>query len=271
MDNSKEAIIGYCQRNKELFTKAIGKFEERGILNSEMLLVCAVSKELDLDILIESGRYRGQSTQVLSKFLDGSKTKVESVEIFRDDNAKYVESALKQSRNVKLYYGDAHYLIPKIVRKNKGKKIGILFDGPKGKKAINIFKHALNIGKGDVLVGFFHDVRKPSKEMPNMERDNVEKSFSECFFTDDDNFLEKFSELDESCISERWKPGLITGKPIGSYGPTLGLVFSSEKDMESAEKEKIYLALKCFSESVYFWLMLFQDKIRLALNLKRRV
>lgn len=268
---NKEKIIGFCQKNKEPFEKIISNFEDRGILNSEMLLVCSISKELDLDILIESGRYRGQSTRILSKFFDGYKTKIESIEIFRDDNAKHVESILGQSRNIKLHYGDAHHLVPKIIKKNRNKKIGILFDGPKGKRAINIAKYAISLGKENILVIFFHDTRKPTREKPNLERENVEKSFSNYFFTDDSEFLEKFSDLDKNCISEKWKPGLINRKSIGSYGPTIGMVLPSKKDIALAKKEKTFLALKCFFEAVYFWLILVQDKIRLALGLKRRV
>ena len=57
------ASFGYDQLNT--LTK---KYEERGILHSEMLAICSICKKLNIDIIIESGRGRGQSTEILSKF-----------------------------------------------------------------------------------------------------------------------------------------------------------------------------------------------------------
>jgi hypothetical protein len=239
-DPLKTEIMKAAKHQQKPFSHLIGSFEDRGILNSEMLLVCSLAEELGTEIFIESGRWRGQSTEVLAQYFRKKPVSIESIELFRDRNASYVETKMKPYKNVRLHYGDANYLIPKLVRIHRGKKIAILFDGPKGNDAVDVFRLALTITP-TILIGFFHDMRQPSKMMPNPQRKEMEKAFRNVFFSDDTDFLKSFSHLDETCLEELWQPYKIAGKTIGSYGPTLAAVIPSPSDYEEAKKDQLHL------------------------------
>ncbi len=238
----KDLVFESSRKFLHDFEKTVGNFEERGILNSEMLLVCAVSEELGVEVFIESGRWKGQSTQILTKYFEGKPVLIESIEAFWDENAAYVEKKLKGKDNLNLHYGDAHELIPKLAKKHKNKKVAFLFDGPKGQAALDIFRLALSYSDG-IVAGFFHDMRKPVEGMPTASRYEMEGVFRQAFYTDDKEFVAEFSYLDESCKVDIWHPYSIDGKPIGSYGPTIGFVFPSQEDKKSANKEKIHLSI----------------------------
>lgn len=239
----KNVVLTAAQKHERLFRNAIGKFEERGVLNSEMLAACSVAEELGVDVFIESGRWRGHSTEILARYFGGKPVQVESIELFRDDNARYVERKMRPYANTTLRYGDANRLIPYLARKYRNKKIAILFDGPKGRRAIDLFRLSL-AESPHVIVGFFHDMRQPTETMPNPERGLMEKSFEQVFFTDDTDFVKGFRDLDKSCMTALWKPYSIDGKPIGSYGPTLAVAVPTQRDRQKAHYSKSVLKLK---------------------------
>jgi len=80
-------VLDSCEKFKSKFENSIGIYEERGILHSEMLAVCSVIENLGVDIVLESGRCRGQSTEVLAKYFLSTKIKIVSVEFVKDENA----------------------------------------------------------------------------------------------------------------------------------------------------------------------------------------
>lgn len=220
---------------KERFACIMDGYEERGILHSEMLAVCSVIQNLDIDMVIESGRYRGQSTEILAKYFSDTNTKIVSIERNKDENAKYVENKLKNYSNLKLMYGDANDVIPKILAKHQGERVSILFDGPKGEEAIKIFKEV--ICDSEVIAGFFHDMRKPTEGMLNPHRKIMENSFDRIFFTDDNEYVTSFRYLDQDCLpknnivtDDSWRPWMKGNNKIGSYGPTLAVVLPVQKE-----------------------------------------
>lgn len=222
--------------HKERFVCIMNGYEERGILNSEMLAVCSVIQDLDIDMVIESGRYKGQSTEILVKYFSDTKTKIVSIEINRDKNAKYTEDRLKHYSNLKLMYGDANDVISKVLAKHRGERMAILFDGPKGEEAIRIFKKVI-CDFPEVIAGFFHDMRKPTEKMPNLGRTIMENSFDRFFFTDDNKYVRTFGYLDQSCLlkdntitEHSWRPWMKGNDKIGSYGPTLAVVLPVPKE-----------------------------------------
>ena len=234
----KEFAIGSSKKYVDVFSSSIRDvvFEDRGILNSEMLLVCSMILEKNIDVLIESGRFLGQSTEVLARFFLGKPVIIESIEIFRDKNAEHVEEKLTYYENVHLLYGDAQSLVPNLVRKYRGKNIAILFDGPKGLEAIRVYQKALLVGGTDVKVGFFHDMRRGVVGMPSASREILERECSDCFFSDDKEFVSLFQELDSECQNHEWSPYKIAGREIGSYGPTIGITIPSKEDYAYAKK-----------------------------------
>jgi len=243
----KAFIMAASRRHEKKFSTVIRGFEERGILYSEMLAVCSISSEMDIDVLIESGRYRAQSTVVLARYFFGTKTKIISIEKNKDENAMFAENILKDCSDVELIYGDAKNIMPSLVKKYRNKKIAILFDGPKGKEAIDIFKD-LVLNSKDVLVGFFHDAKKPSKDVPNPGRELLEKDFERIFFTDDPEYVHAFKQMDEACMTKgvitehSWRPWMKGSRYMPSYGPTIAVVMPTGKN----RNKKINLISKMF-------------------------
>lgn len=233
----KQRVLDASRKHREEFSRITGGFEDRGILNSEMLAVCSVAEELGAEVFIESGRWLGQSTEILARYFQGKPIAVESVEAFYDENALHVEKKLAGKSNLNLLYGDANIVIPHLAKKYRGKKIALLFDGPKGEAALDVFRLAL-LKNDQVVAGFFHDMRRPTPEMPNGSRQAMERVFPRAFYTDDRDFVEEFQALDAGCDTALWQPYSIDGKHIGSYGPTIGLVLPEKQDWEKARKER---------------------------------
>lgn len=233
----KRVVLDASRKHREEFSHITGGFEDRGILNSEMLAVCSVAEELGAEVFIESGRWLGQSTEILARYFEGKPVLVESVEAFHDENAVHVEKKLAGKNNLHLLYGDANLVIPRLAQKYRGKKVALLFDGPKGEAALDVFRLAL-LKNDQVVAGFFHDMRRPTPEMPNCSRQEMETVFPVAFYTDDQDFVEEFKSLDTGCDTALWQPYSIDGKKIGSYGPTIGLVLPEKQDWEKSRKEQ---------------------------------
>jgi len=238
-ESLKSFIINSAKHYKDQFKRYSDGFEERGILNSEMLLICAMISAMGINIIIESGRYRGRSTEILAKFFQDTNVKIISIELLKDENADYVEKKLQSYKNVKLLYGDTNIVLPKIIFREK-KSMAILFDGPKGKEAIDLFKRLLSINS-NIKVGFFHDMRKALNDLPNPSRNNMEKSiFNRIFFSDDNDYVQNFKEFDEGLtfyedeITEHsWRPYKKGEKHSSSYGPTVAVVVPFYKEISS--------------------------------------
>lgn len=233
----KERVLVSARKHREEFSKITSGFEDRGILNSEMLAACSLAEDLGVEVFIESGRWLGQSTEILARYFEQKPIVVESIEAFYDDNARHVEKKLEGKKNLHLLYGDANLVVPQLMKKHRGKKVALLFDGPKGQAALDVFRLSL-ILHSDVAVGFFHDMRQPTEEMSNRSRSEMETVFPDSFYTDDTDFVQEFSDVDAGCDTALWRPYAIDGKKIGSYGPTLGIVVPEEKDRRTAQGEK---------------------------------
>ncbi|MBN2289124.1 MAG: hypothetical protein JXQ83_07310 [Candidatus Glassbacteria bacterium] len=222
----KKLVMGECAKRKEKFRKFNFDFQIRGILHSEMLIVCALCEALGIEVIIESGRCRGQSTYLLAKYFADSDVKIESIEINRDQNALYCEQRLHPfSEKVNLLYGDCRTLLPGLLKKHRGRKLAILFDGPKGEPALEIFHQSVRSRNGNsVVAGFFHDTKKgvPFRSL-------YESGYKRAFFSDDEDFVEKFREIDKPCLPKdgdsitehTWRPYMKGRRRMGSYGPTL--------------------------------------------------
>lgn len=253
---SENIVFNACDNYVSEFKSTIGEFEERGILHSEMLAVCAICDVLDIDVFIESGRARGQSTLILAKNFINKNVRLISIELNRDSNALFAEERLNIYKNVELLYGDSHILMPKIVKKLSGKNIAVLLDGPKGENAIRLFKMLLSTS-GNIQVGFFHDTRKGTPA-----RDLIVKQFSRIFFTDNEKYVEKFKSLDKKCMPKNggeitihtWRPFMKGNDEIKSYGPTLAVVFPTTHESKAA-REHYFTIMKQIIKSKIIYLI----------------
>ncbi len=207
------------------FAPIAGGYEERGILHSEMLAVCGVCEALDVDVIIESGRCRGQSTLVLARYFERSDCEIVSVELERDENADFAEARLASFANVELLFGDSGRVLPELIERFAGRRIALLIDGPKGIEALNLVHKAFALSP-DVAAAFVHDMR-----IDTPQRAAVAGYPFRAFHTDDEQYRRAFERLDDACLPapgqeitmHTWRPFLKGHDAIPGYGPTLGV------------------------------------------------
>jgi hypothetical protein len=220
-------------------------YEQRGILNSEMLTVCALCDRLGAEVIIESGRARGQSTWVLARYFQhsgrsGRPVNIASIELERDADAVFAEERLANFANVQLLYGDAFKMLPLMLKSLEGRRIAILLDGPKGAPAIELLRRCF-AQSTDVVAGFIHDTRRGTPQ-----RAQLEESAHRVFFTDDEEFVAAYSHLDRTCVPgdgeeitmHTWRPGMKGEDRIESYGPTLAILLPDAATAASAASQK---------------------------------
>jgi len=92
----KDEIIKVCLDNLPKFKEIIQemRFENKGIFNSEMLLFISLVNYFGVNLIIESGRARGYSTQIIAEFFkkviidkhDPKKIREEVAEFRKDFN-----------------------------------------------------------------------------------------------------------------------------------------------------------------------------------------
>jgi hypothetical protein len=223
----RDLVIHTAGKKTDRFRQVLCNYEERGILHSEMLAVCALCDEIGIEVIIESGRCRGQSTLTLARYFEDQHVQLISIELVRDENALFAEERLAHYGNVQLLYGDSRKLMPRLVGELAGKRIAVLLDGPKGQIAIDLVKTLIQQSE-NIVVAFFHDMRKGVPQ-----RSIMENNFRRVFFTDDQKYVETFSELDAECqprpgtriTMHTWRPYMKGHNRIESYGPTLAVVF----------------------------------------------
>ena len=221
--------------NKEIeteFTDRVLPLEcaSRGILASEGFAFCCYCKQHNIDLIIESGVYNGQSTLIWSKF-------------FPDIHIIAIDRELKQSTIEKLAWNKkiilkkqagrsfVHYCI----KNNPEKRIAVFIDGPKGNAAIELTKQCFMFE--NVFVAAMHDTHKVSFNKPNKTRTIVDDTHGFSFHSDNLEFVNQFSFMDspKNYIGQGdediyWLPGYLMSKKsgmirsLGSYGPTISIM-----------------------------------------------
>ncbi|MHC4158903.1 MAG: hypothetical protein ACYSSO_07465 [Planctomycetota bacterium] len=213
LTNADKIITEYEKQIKNI------PYEEKGVLFSELLFLLAATSSLEPKQVLESGRARGQSTYILGLCIPESKV----ISIERNStspDALVAESRLKNVTNVYTLYGDARVLLPALI------ELGdiVIIDGPKGFRAIRLALTLLRTGNASCV--FVHDIYK---SLP--ERRFIEQNISDAFFSDDEQFTERFSHLDKLCWDtingndlSGWQPYYFKGAKQQSYGPTLACI-----------------------------------------------
>ena len=231
-------------------------YEPRGIFNSEMAAVIALSVATGVDVFVESGRARGHSTLLLAKHLGPVGIAIHSFDRDRNADAVYSEAKLTGLPRLHLHYGDSRLLIPQFVAGLAGKRIGLLVDGPKDRKAFALLSDCL-IRSDDIAVAFVHDLPR-YKNSPSEGRVYAQKYFEDPFFTDDAEFVERFGYLDAPVFAAtdadkgHWKPYRNGELEMASYGPTLGVFIPAGADRKAATQrgvsvsapQRLYWSLK---------------------------
>lgn len=220
----KNEIITACKQVVPAFLEILRdeRYQLRGVLNSEALLIIAVAKHFGVKSIIESGRARGHSTNLLAKYFQSTpEIRILSIDLDNhSQDAKYSEKYLQKFNNLTLIYGDSFEVIPKSIC---GDCI-IFIDGPKGEDALELCSNLLLDSR--VKAVLIHDLHKNV-----FPRDIAELIYTSTFFSDDEDFVKAFKALDDDCWSvmksTNYSPYVRDGKSVLSYGHTLGAIFNS--------------------------------------------
>jgi hypothetical protein len=234
-----EEIIQACRNNLDQYIPLAKDYIDRGSLHSENLLMCAISQAVEADVIMESGRFKGQSTYCLGKFFESKGITIESIDLDRltaaqvmnlslsevDSVHSYAEQRLRNLSNVRLHYGNSFKLLLRLLKEYLNQRVAIFIDGPKEHVAVDLAFRCL-MNHPNIPVVFIHDCpqKYPARKV-------MEEAFEYTFFSDHKDFLDVFSYLDETCQGEYWQPYYQKGKLTSSYGPTLGIAFPQEEDI----------------------------------------
>ncbi|MFM9995472.1 MAG: hypothetical protein ACKVU4_06675 [Phycisphaerales bacterium] len=233
---AREAVTASARAAEERFSPLADGYQERGILNSEMLAVCGTCDRLGVDVILESGRCRGQSTLVLARYFLNRSVRIVSVELDRNEeggvNSVFAEARLAPFKSVELLYGDGTRIIPELLRTMPDARVAVLLDGPKGMPAVG-FLDNLFAEHANVAAAFLHDTRRGTPQRAELERADRPGGARRAFFTDDAEYVRAFAPLDRTCLPKAasgitihtWRPGMKGHDAILSYGPTLACLF----------------------------------------------
>lgn len=217
MSFSIDDVRLHADRLRPRFEAAVAAipYEPKGILFSEMLFLRAAAECRGVRRIIESGRARGQSTEVLcAAFPDRP---VVSIEYAPDSpDVPVAEARLKHYDNVTLDFGDARRLIPPMLEPGDL----VLIDGPKRFAAWQLALRLLSTGLPEMVL--VHDC---DRGLP--ERKLLEARLPEALFSDDPEFVRAHAELDARCREVEGVPNLdprADDLSTRSYGFVLGCV-----------------------------------------------
>src|SRR5688572_5923258 len=131
-----------------------------------MALIIETCRRLGIQVVIESGRARGQSTYMLGKYLPD--VDIHSIELRDHPDEAFAQERVKHLPNVTLHHGDGNVFVVGLARETVGARTAILCDGPKGAAAVAIIARCFELPH--VRVGFVHDMRTLDHGGPSPHR-----------------------------------------------------------------------------------------------------
>ena len=211
---------------EDFFVNTLLPIYPRGIWHSEMFAFLSIARYLELNVVIESGIYKGESTAIINKYCQAFNLRHSFIHIAIDKDIGKIEYL----PYVQFLEGDGISEVPTIAHElndRNGYRTGILLDGPKGIRAVDVARECLKIPSVKVVA--IHDTNKGTKA-----RDEIDKEFVS-WSTDDVFFVRLYESLDGGKYCG-WlgKTGgklpylnMTKGKfaKIESYGPTLSFLF----------------------------------------------
>jgi len=208
----------------EMQTIAAEPYEARGILHSEMALIIHTCRRMGVQVVIESGRARGQSTYMLAKYLPA--VAIHSVELRDHPDEAIARERLGGFGNVVLHSGDGNRVIP-VLANRPGIAVAVLLDGPKGAAAVSILQRCFEFPH--VLVGFIHDMRRLDHGGPSPHRADAMARLPKHAFSDDPRLVQASSWMDAGILEAGGPCGPKHEAEFGSYGPTLGVFLNNRQ------------------------------------------
>ena len=189
------------------FKKIIEKYEEQyknnvkdlwywssSLFFSAALGFCALCNYYDCDIIIDSGTGKyGLSTEIFAKCFPNKRIiTIDTHQYY--NNETFIKQRLKKYKNIEFIKGSTEHEMPKILHDNKGKKISIMYDGPKGKYAYELFKiHRQN---KNVLFAGFDDCG--SNKNCIVSYDFMKSTNEVLCWSDEDWYHDKYGYLDKN-------------------------------------------------------------------------
>ena len=221
--SDQAGLLWWAGRSEEEYIMATGDcgpFNPMAMLHSELLAVVALVRALSLDHIIESGRYRGDSADALSRF----GCRVESVELERGtDDDREARERLRGRKDLTLHYGSGTDLVPPMVTP----KSIVLIDGPKDHEQISLMETCLERGAAAVAM---HDMAKHKLGGRLLAETGLP-----FVTTSDPEYVDRFRHMDDKCWEalrgNRIMPAPYTwhrGRRVESYAATLSIVVAPE-------------------------------------------
>lgn len=225
-----EPILELRDNNHDQFTEVVEQveFDFGGMWYSELFLFILLCEQFDCSRVIESGRARGISTELLSRYFVEEDIEIVSVEKDADSEAAEIaETRLDPYDNVTLKYGNSLEIVPELVKDGDA----VLIDGPKGTPSLELAADVLE--SASVSFVGVHDLHRDA-----FTRDLSEVVFKNRLYTDHKELVEAFRDYDQPIHEWNRKyrapedgmygPYSKFGYESDSYGPTLGVFFNDE-------------------------------------------
>jgi hypothetical protein len=156
-------FVQICNKNKDIFMKTMEdhKFQTAGIFYAEAFAFLNMCELYDIDLILESGMARGNSTEI---FLKNFKGEVITFEYSKKDYHTEVEKRLMKYKNLKkIMYEDSMSGFERVISENLDKRIALFIDGPKDLGAVSLAKKSFN--NQNVKFCGIHDITNPVTKM----------------------------------------------------------------------------------------------------------
>lgn len=111
------------------------RVEENSVLFSEAFAFTSFCRLHDVDVILESGVYKGFSTEVWSLFVG----EVLAVDLFPHEPVlQAAQLRLSSRNNAKVMRGNGKTVLPQLIEQRPQQRIAVFIDGPKGELAIRL-------------------------------------------------------------------------------------------------------------------------------------
>lgn len=248
MDSYSSSIIEYKSSIYDLLFKKslpgsivdirLPTYREGGILPSELVFLKNLIDLVEPDLILESGRYNGVSTEFIK--INFPNILLKSYDFLKDEIAVNTEKVLSKYDNLNLLYGDTRYLMLNSVFEAKGnfERILILLDGPKGKDAFVLMNEVLGFANVSAVV--VHDSYIGS-EFRNL----VEEQGIDYVSSDDMSVVNKLKVYDDNIDKKYFKdkPYSFNVSSNKSYGPTLVATFNLNKKADTTRMNWFFVLI----------------------------
>lgn len=117
----------------------VDRWKEGSIYPREMVWFMSLCLAHDIDIIVESGRQYGYSTEILGQFAERFDKRVFSLDVERDEAmAEQVRDRLQSLKKLTLLKGNTYIWMGPLLYAHLDRKIALLIDGPKEWDAISL-------------------------------------------------------------------------------------------------------------------------------------